>query len=47
MIPKVREIGWSGPQIPMEISILCIAVYADHQMILSGPRTGKAWEPLH
>ena len=39
----VREIGWGGPRIPIEINILC---FADHQMIQSGPHTGKVGEPL-
>ncbi len=39
----VHEIGWSGPRIPIKINILC---FVEHQIIPSGPRTGKVWEPL-
>jgi len=41
--PVVREIGWIGLRIRIQINILC---FAEHQMILSGPRTEKFWEPL-
>ncbi len=39
----VREISWSGQPIPLLINILCLA---EHNNILSGPRTRKVWEPL-
>jgi len=39
----VREMTWSGPRIPTQIIILC---FADHQIITSGPRPRKVWEPL-
>jgi len=40
--PKSAPRTTSGPRIPIKINILC---FADHQMILSGPRTGKVGEP--
>jgi len=44
LIPKVSStISRSGPQIPILINILC---FTDHQIILSGLRIGKVWEPL-
>jgi len=39
---KCEEIN-TDEIILIEINILC---FADHQMILSGQRTGKVWEPL-
>jgi len=33
----------SGPRITIQINNLC---FADYQIILSGPRIGKVWEPL-
>jgi len=32
-----------GPRIPIQINIL---YFVDYQIILSGPRTRKVWEPL-
>jgi len=48
--PKSAPRTTGGPRIPIQNTNLCFAghqfVFADHQIILSGPHIGKVGEPL-